>query len=103
MANHFSEFDPFDIPPEYRPLGAWAYIGYSLLFSIPILGFIFTVVFSFSGANYNRRNYARMHLILTILAVIFLLVMYFTGVLSQALTNTYGDSIPSYLSWLVRA
>ena len=41
---------------QYRPLSPWAYFGYNLLFSIPILGFIMLIVFSFSNENINRRN-----------------------------------------------
>ncbi len=26
--------------PKYRPIGAWGYFGYTLLFSLPIIGFI---------------------------------------------------------------
>ncbi len=48
-----------DIPPQYRLMGPWAYFGYSLLFSIPIVGFILLIVFSCSSSNLNRRNYAR--------------------------------------------
>ena len=47
------------IPPAYRPLGAWAYYGLQLLFSIPIVGFILLIVFSFDDSNLNRRNFAR--------------------------------------------
>lgn len=46
-------------PSEYRPLGAWAYFGYSILFAIPIVGLIFNLVYCFSDSNINRRNYAR--------------------------------------------
>ena len=69
------------IPEKYRPLGAWAYFGYSLLFAIPIVGFILLIVFSFSDSNINRRNFARsfwcgllVSLILTILIVIIMLL-----------------------------
>ena len=44
---------------QYRPLSPWAYFGYNLLFSIPLIGFILLIVFSFSNENINRRNYAR--------------------------------------------
>ena len=47
------------LPAKYRPLGAWAYFGYNLLFSIPVLNIILLLVFSFSNRNINRRNYAR--------------------------------------------
>ena len=50
---------PEKSPSAYKLLGPWAYLGYSILFAIPVIGFIFLVVFSFSGANINRRNYAR--------------------------------------------
>ena len=35
MASHFSEFDAFNVPPEFKPLGAWAYFLLTILFSIP--------------------------------------------------------------------
>ena len=48
-----------NLPEKYRPLSPWAYFGYTLLFSIPVIGFIFLIIFSISGANINRRNFAR--------------------------------------------
>lgn len=47
------------VPAQYKPIGAWGYFGLSILFSIPIVGFIFLIVFSFNNSNINRRNYAR--------------------------------------------
>lgn len=45
---------------DYTPLGAWSYFLYTLLFSIPIIGFIFAIVFAVGGTNrINLRNYAR--------------------------------------------
>lgn len=48
-----------DLPAEYRPLSPWAYFGLTLLFSVPIVGFVFLIIFSFKKTNINRRNYAR--------------------------------------------
>lgn len=48
-----------DLPEQFRPLGPWAYFGLNLLFTIPIVGFVFLIVFSFNSSNINRRNYAR--------------------------------------------
>lgn len=48
-----------NIPENYRPLGAWAYFGLGLLYSIPIVGFIFLIIHSCSSANINRRSFAR--------------------------------------------
>ena len=40
-------------------MGPWAYVGWQLLFSIPLVGFILLIVFSFDNSNLNRRNFAR--------------------------------------------
>ena len=80
------------VPAQYKPLGAWAYFGYSLLFSIPIVGFIFLIVFSFSNSNINRRNYARSYwcglLIVGVIAVVYLLI-------ALILSLVFGASVAS--------
>lgn len=50
---------PIEFPDNYKPLGAWAYFGLSILFSIPIVGFIFLIIFSISKGNMHRRSFAR--------------------------------------------
>lgn len=48
------------IPKEYKPISAWGYFGYQLLFGIPIVGFIFLLVFALGGTeNINLKNYSR--------------------------------------------
>ena len=46
-------------PEQYRPLSPWAYFGYSLLFSIPVIGLIFLLIYSFDDSRINHRNFAR--------------------------------------------
>lgn len=65
-----------DIPYQYRPLSAWAYFGYSMLFSLPIAGFVLLIVFSFNESNINRRNFARSYFCALLVAgVIFLIAL----------------------------
>lgn len=72
------------IPEQYKPISAWGYFGYQLLFSIPLVGFIMLLVFSFGGShNINLKNYARsywcaflIYLILGILISIVGLLIY---------------------------
>lgn len=50
----------FNIPKEYTPISALGYFGYQILFSIPILGFIFLLIFALGGTeNINLRNFSR--------------------------------------------
>lgn len=59
------------IPRQYKPIGAWGYVGYNLLFSIPFIGFILVIIFAVGGSeNINVRNYARSFLCVLLLAVI---------------------------------
>ncbi len=50
---------PQNLPPQYRPLGAWAYFGLMLLYSVPIVGLVFMIIFAFSKGNINRRSFTR--------------------------------------------
>ena len=34
----------YEGPEQFRPLGAWEYFGYSLLYSIPLIGFIMMII-----------------------------------------------------------
>ena len=55
---------------EYRPLTAWQYFWLQVLYAIPILGFVFLIIHSLSGANINRRSFARSHFCIVIIALI---------------------------------
>ena len=66
----------YEGPEQFRPLGAWEYFGYSLLYSIPLIGFIMVIIFSFYDSNINRRNFSRSFFcgLLVFIAVMALLV-----------------------------
>lgn len=68
-----------NIPSEYRVLSPWAYFGYSILFAIPLIGFILAIVFAFDNSNLNRRSFARSYfcglLIAVILIVLFVVLV----------------------------
>ena len=66
-----------NIPPEYKPISMWGYIGYNFLFAIPLVGFILMIVFSCGGANnINVRNYARSYLCIIIICTIITIAIY---------------------------
>ncbi len=71
------------IPEEYQPLSPWAYFGLQILFAIPIVGFIFLVIFSINGSNLNRRNFARSYwcsliIVGSVMLVVLILALLFT-------------------------
>ena len=80
--NKFERLERDNLPPKYRPLGAWSYFGYMLLFSIPLIGFICLVVFAISDSNINRRSFARSYfcgILLLLIATAIVVALGFTA------------------------
>lgn len=67
------------LPQKYKPLKPITYLGLLSLFSLPMVGLIFAVVFSVNDNNINRRNFARMHLYSLAVALILLIVLLLAG------------------------
>ena len=44
---------------EYKPITAWGYFGYEILFAIPIVGLICALLMSIVAKNKNVKNFAR--------------------------------------------
>ncbi len=79
-----------NVPAEYRPISAWGYVGYSLLYSIPVIGLIFLLVHTFSNKKINRRNYARSYwcwIIIMLIIVAIFYVLYFFGIVDPAVVE----------------
>ncbi len=74
-----------DLPSNLRPLSAWAYFGYTLLFSIPVVGFILLIVFSFNRGNINRRSFARSYFCSYIIVAVIILIVMLTGIGAELL------------------
>ncbi len=80
------------IPYEYKPISMWGYFGYELLFSIPIIGFIFLIVYSLGGTrNINLRNFARSYFCFLIIVIIFITIMFI--LYGSSYVNEYGTTI----------
>ena len=93
---NYSNMQTNTIPNEYKPLSPWAYVGYNLLFSLPLVGFIMMIVFAFDSSNINRRNYARSFfcamLIGLIVAVVILVIVFGIAGLSFTAFNASSTS-----------
>ena len=85
MANDYN-----NLPDEYRPISMWGYFGYEILFSIPIVGVILLLVFSFGGTkNVNLRNFARSYFCFLIVVVIFAIILVIIGGAAAASAAAY--------------
>ena len=87
-----------NLPYKYRPIGAWGYVGYSILYSIPVIGWLFLLVFAISGGNIARRSFARSYFAKFLLVVIFVVVIILVfGSTFKELYNQYYEQIKEML------
>jgi len=52
------------------PLSPWAYAGYMLLFSLPLVGLIMMLIYAFGDGNINLKNFARGFLLLGLIGFV---------------------------------
>ncbi len=76
--------EKFVIPPEYRPISAWGYFGWTILFAIPVVGIILLIIFVLGGtSNINLKNFARSYFCWVFIALILVVFAFCTGGLSH--------------------
>lgn len=92
---------PYTGPKEYRPLSPWAYWGLSLLYTVPVVGLVFLIIFTFDKGNIHRRNFTRSYwcglLFCLILIAIVVVIAFATGATSTILPKI-GEALSSWLS-----
>lgn len=67
------------LPEKYQPLSPWVYFAYTILYSIPVVGFVFLIINSLSGGNINKRNFARSYFCIFVILIILVIVIFATG------------------------
>lgn len=82
----------YEGPEQFRPLSPWAYFGYGILFSIPVLGFILLIVFSINSTNINRRNFARSYWCVYVVVLIIVVICAIAGVSLASLPGAGSGS-----------
>ncbi len=83
MANHTTP----KLPVEYTPISMWGYFGYQLLFSIPVIGWIFIIIFALTASNINLRNFARSQFCVMIIWLFFIVIMATSGLFVSMMQN----------------
>lgn len=81
---------------KYAPVSTGGYVGMLILFAIPIVGFIFMIVWACGGSNnVNRVHYARAVLILTIIGIVLSIIV---SIIAAVVGASVFDAI-QYGSW----
>lgn len=77
------------IPEDYKPISMWGYFGYEILFSIPVIGWIFIIIFAISASNHNLRNFARSQFCILIIWLVLICITAVSGVLTSFFQNMF--------------
>ena len=73
-----------NLPENVRPVSPWRYFGLSILYAIPIVGFVFLLINSLSHSNnVNVRNYSRSFVCGLVLALIVVGIIILVGALGD--------------------
>lgn len=71
------------LPKSYRPISGWGYFWRTVLYAIPVLGWLILLINAIGSKNRNGRNFARSYfcalLVAVIIAVIGVVANYFTN------------------------
>ncbi|MBQ8310848.1 MAG: hypothetical protein IJX80_07550 [Clostridia bacterium] len=93
------------IPASYKPISAWGYFGYRLLYSIPVIGWIILIIHAIGASNINVRRHARSYfctfLLVVLIAAIFAVLIMVSGIFNnidtEALTKAFEDLVAVFL------
>lgn len=75
------------LPEDYKPVTVGQYVGYTFLFSLPIIGFIMVLITAFgSDKSISLRNYAKSYLVWFAISIALVFIMFFfAGMLAAVL------------------
>lgn len=66
---------PFPENNSEQPMTVKSYLGYMVLFSIPLIGFIASIILSFNDESKHRRSFARGFTIYSIIVAIYFVIL----------------------------
>ena len=84
----------------YDLIKPWGYVGYALLWSIPVVGFILWIVACFSNRNKNVRNYARgqfcmavFSIAVSIILTVVFMILVNSGIIDASDAQNAGEAV----------
>lgn len=82
-----------ELPAKYRPMGAWAYFWYAILYCIPVIGWTCLVATAIMSRNVARRSFARSAMIAYLLLLIGVLAFVIVGVSMGGVDILWGKIV----------
>ena len=75
----------------YGVMGVMSYIGFGILYALPLIGWLFCLIMAFALKNRNKRNYARATLIFMLVGLAVAVLAYIAlGWVAEVIVEYYG-------------
>ena len=87
----------YDYGYGFKPISSWGYVGYSLLWSIPVIGWIFWLCAAIGAKNRNVRNYARSYICAVLIMLAISAVAVAVAVILDACDVVTFEEVMDYL------
>jgi len=95
------------IPAAYKPISAWGYFGYRLLYSIPLIGWIILIVHALAASNVNVRRHARSYfctfLLIVLIAAVFAALVLVSGIFTDIDTEALSTAFENLVAVFTKA
>lgn len=65
---------------KYSPIKPFGYFFLQILYSIPVIGFIFLLIHAIGHENINRKNFARSYFCGLLIVIILTIIVIATGI-----------------------
>lgn len=79
------------LPEDYKPVTVWQYVGYTILFALPLIGFIMVIVTAFgSSKSISLRNYAKSYLVFYAISVVLVIIFSIFGIFAATSLGSTG-------------
>lgn len=67
---------------KYKPISPFGYLGYEILFAIPIIGWIVQLIFAIGHSNVNVKNFARSFYCVYVIAAVVVIALVALGLIA---------------------
>ena len=67
---------------KYKPISPLGYVGYEILYALPVVGLICMIIFAITAKNVNVKNFARAQFVALIIGIILVFVLSLVAMIS---------------------
>ena len=85
--------DDYEYDESLKPISPLGYIGFQLLFALPVIGLIIAIVLSFAPKNQNVKNFARSQIVAILIVILVTIILTVVAMLMGVPVEEYVQQV----------